>query len=141
MPPPKSVTTTSSTAATALHRPTDADSEVWQARAGTDASADVSIRQNTSAYVSIRPHTSAYGRGFRSVAGESWHRCVTGTSAYGSIRQHTSAYAVCVCVCVCVYAPVANRWAEAQRASIATIVSIRQHTSAYVSMRQRTSYI
>jgi hypothetical protein len=95
------------------------------------------IRQHTSAYVSIRQHTSAY-------VSIRQH-----TSAYVSIRQHTSAYVSrgairqhtfsleealkCSSTCHCVL-----RSASAPESCVGiclhTYVSIRQHTSAYVSI-------
>ena len=41
---------------------------------------------------------------------------------------------VCVCVCACVWV----RWDSCQSACGASSASIRQHTSAYVSIRQHT---
>jgi Mg2+/citrate symporter len=100
------------------------------------------IRQHTSAYVSIRQHTSAYD--YADVSSMRRSR----------IRQHTSyvrqllyiAYMSAaiqgVCVYVCCYI---GRICTCLLLYIAYMSSmlrsrIRQHTSAYVSIRQHTSY-
>jgi hypothetical protein len=96
-----------------------------------------SIRQHTLAYVSIRQHTSAY-------VSVRQH-----TSAYVSIRQHARLH---TCLELCRWslrrrdfgiprlAPVATLMsffasiAISRRRRSAYIYSIRQHTSAYVSI-------
>jgi hypothetical protein len=108
--------------------------------------------EHTSAYVSIRQHTSAYGpavRVLRCAASHTEH-----TSAYVSIRQHTDLQCGCcaalpraqqagspapvhtpayVSIRPSAYAP---RRARNTR-PLTSYVSIRQHTSVYVSIRQQ----
>ena len=102
------------------------------------------LRQHTSAYVSIRQHTPAY-------VCIRLHRCMPATSQPVSIRQHTSAYVstrqhMSACVHAC-YFPADGARAGmpadiTQERHVAYLharclhlyVSIRQHTSAYVSV-------
>ncbi len=89
----------------------------------------VSIRQHTSAYVRIRQHTSAY-------VSIRQH-----TSAYVSIRQQTSAYVPTNTSPSHTTSPPPRAYPSppSTRQHTSAYVSIRQHTSAYVSIRQHTS--
>jgi hypothetical protein len=87
-------------------------------------SAYVSIRQHTSAYVSIRPHASAY------------------RSAYVSRRQRLREGVTEGAVCErlrerCVRGLGHGTLSRLQARTSSSRISIRQHTSAYVSIRQR----
>jgi hypothetical protein len=92
----------------------------------------VSIRQHTSEYVSIRDEhmrpTQCHSAAECSIRQH--------TSAYVSIRQHTSEYVTSMCGQLS--ATVLPK-RSAGLYTNATYVSIRQHTSAHVSMRQHTS--
>ncbi len=112
-------------------------------------SAYVSIRQNTSAYVSIRQHTAEY------------ETCCTRSSpaADGSIRQHTSAYvsirqhggAAASAYKKLMHEPRISVFTVSHTSAYVSICTnlvlvysqfcIRQHTSAYVSIRQQLRHM
>ena len=107
------------------------------------------IRQHTSACVSMRAYASHGAASLASCVSVSIHQ-------HTCIRQHTSGYLaavmsqsdVCECVCVCVFvcvpsgSHVAVGRAHSAAERLATHLTIRAHTSAYVSVysiRQHTS--
>jgi hypothetical protein len=112
------------------------------------------IRQHTSAYARIRQHTSAYvsiRQSPQSVCPLRHAFCYCSrpqhTSAYVSIRQHTSAYvshlkAYALFDMLFVTALVRKLLLPVRgplEKLVLQCVSIRQHTSAYFSIRQHTS--
>jgi hypothetical protein len=122
-----------------------------------------SIRQHTSAYVSIRQHTSADGTWYSALRGSVAWRSSSSTrswqaSTYVSIRQRTSAYVSGylaalqlgpgrrVRVSICTFVLVKRQYlhfctSKASKQKLRRIYLAaylrRQHTSAYVSIRQR----
>ncbi len=130
-----------------LHPPPSASlALIRAASASMRGSAYASIRQHTSAYVSIRQHTSAYGLAqyaVRQHAPTSKRRvsCMRFSicqlmSAYVRLRQHWSAYLTEGGGRKDVFRACGSAAARGTRRAH-TPVDIRQHTSAYVSIRQQ----
>jgi hypothetical protein len=114
------------------------------------------IRQHTSAYVSRRPHTSAYVSKRQHTCFEGQERIDLGahTSAYVSIRQHTcfegqervelSAQRLAQQLQLhiyCTYISCIQLYTlhPAREVLKAIVLTLNQHASAYVSIRQHTS--
>jgi hypothetical protein len=106
---------------------------------------DLSIRQHTSAYVSIRQHSFSMRPGGSNATSTALPQPLAYVSIrLHSIRQHTAAYVSIRHFHRPPGGRAANRCLHYRhngsiRQHTSAYVSIRQHTSAYVSIRQHTS--
>ena len=89
----------------------------WRSASQSPLAAAVSIRQHTSAYVSIRQHTSRRG--------------------YIPLQRLRCQYLYCCTSKAVNRVPACYRVAADTRKQRPAYVSVRQHTSAYVSIRDR----